>query len=241
MNGIDLLQHIVKHQTPGELTRVMWYKEQSTLEHEYLLFCIEDPDYHTTPTWLRLERMGDIGQSSFGGNSADLLITFAPSYEALVNSKEGFVKDALFGDDQLENVTLDTRASLVQACEIVSDVHDAAPNYRLTRQNCWWLSRKVFKEIISDYVSEGPEKKGLLRNCRTRASGHRGAAYDNLGTVLALLASVKWASEFWPIIFTQMLIHNLSTRLDLRTISRKIKEQRAARRIRRSQRNEPEF
>ncbi|KAG7045201.1 hypothetical protein JMJ77_0009286 [Colletotrichum scovillei] len=75
--GLGIIRHIANHQTPGFVTRVIWSKEHSTLQHEYLLICITGQE-ESKISWVRLERMGDLGKQAIDKEAKLMFIPVKP-------------------------------------------------------------------------------------------------------------------------------------------------------------------
>lgn len=150
-DGLGIIRHIVSHQTPGFVTRVIWSSERSTLQHEYLLICITGQD-ETEISGDRLERMGDLGKQATD-NEAKLMFIPAPCKASLVHHD----------DKTLHDVNLEPLPpTLVKMANILSIIHQTASDYTFLHHNCWWFARQTFTVLFTRFMPGGWSEEGCF-------------------------------------------------------------------------------
>ncbi|CAJ0545061.1 Ff.00g085340.m01.CDS01 [Fusarium sp. VM40] len=164
-NNHPLIDHIIRHATPGYITKAIWLQEHSVIEHEYLLLCVKT--YDGRLSWMRVERMGDLPEGSDATNAltdqAQLVVTIAPSRENLV-----------CGDRILVEADLDTnKARLSDIAKLILIVHNEEPQYHLQWHNCWWLARVIMQVLSGTYMHNNPkQKKKVTKRCDSSHQKH---------------------------------------------------------------------
>ncbi|KAF4446866.1 hypothetical protein F53441_9570 [Fusarium austroafricanum] len=164
-NNRPLIEHIINHATPGYVTKVVWLREETIIEHEYLLMCIKT--YDGKLSWMRIERMGDLPVGSAAINAlkdqAQLVVTLAPSRDSLI-----------CGDRVLVEADLDTNsARLSDVAKLILIVHNEEPQYHLQWHNCWWLARVIMQVLSETYMhSNKKQRKKVTSRCDSSHNRH---------------------------------------------------------------------
>lgn len=170
-NGPELSNHILRNKTPGHVTHIIWNKEESLLEHQYLLIGVTLNDA-TSTSWIRVERMGDLGGSSSTSNGtkkeeAGLVLTLAPTPRDLVN----------YGDTTISDGNLGQAAYLTDVVKLITIVHDEASQYSLLHHNCWWFARLLLRILVEKFMPDGQMKNKVLGDCFLQNLAHAEAPY----------------------------------------------------------------
>ncbi|KAK1657165.1 hypothetical protein BDP55DRAFT_511063, partial [Colletotrichum godetiae] len=141
LGGLGIIRHIVSHQTPGSVIRVIWNREHSTLQHEYLLLRIKVQDVAEI-SWVRLERMGDLGKQA-PNSEAKLMFIPAPTMSSLVHHDDKTIHDV-----DLES----SPPTLANMANILSIIHQVASDYTFLHHNCWWFARQTFTVLFTRFM-----------------------------------------------------------------------------------------
>lgn len=194
---LDIINHITSHQTAGSITRLVWKRENSLLQHQYLLICItlqNEPE----ASWVRLERTGDIGNKATGTEKrlAHLMFILAPTMESLSHQDDKAIHDVGLGPSDL---------TLVDTAHIVSIIHQTASDYTFLHHNCWWFARQTFSVLVSKFMPDGAAKRKVLLRCMIKNIQQAEAPYRSAwrGRLIGgglFLVTVPISPFAWPLI-----------------------------------------
>lgn len=148
---------VIQHEIHGHLEELIWFHEDSTLQHEYILLSISIPG-SSRLSWIRLERMGNIGSHPMDKNSrfARFQHTIAPSHDDLINN----------GDARIGQIRFESGApTLIDLAHFVVIIYEEVPKYTLLWHNCRWFSRQVVLNLVKHFVPECQQKKDLISTC----------------------------------------------------------------------------
>jgi len=131
-DSLQLMYFVIQHEIGGHLEELRWFHEDSTLQHEFILLSISIPG-SSQLSWVRLERMGNIGSHRNDKYSrfARFQHAIAPSCYNLMNTG-----DVPIGQVKFES----TVPSLIVLAQLVVIIYEEVPNYTLLWHNCWWFS-----------------------------------------------------------------------------------------------------
>ncbi|KAI3551251.1 uncharacterized protein CCOS01_09069 [Colletotrichum costaricense] len=192
--GLGIIRHIISHQTPGLVTRVIWSREHSTLQHEYLLVCITGQEEART-SWVRLERMGHLGKQATD-KEAKLMFIPAPCKSSLVHHDDETLHDVDLGP---------LPPTLAKMANILSIIHQAASDYTFLHHNCWWFARQTFTVLFTRFMPDGPQKRRLQGKCIMKNLEQAEAPYHSAwrGRLIRGMLLFVTAPVFpiaWPVI-----------------------------------------
>lgn len=216
----DIINHVISHQTAGSITRLIWKGEHSLLQHEYLLICIAVQD-EPGLSWVRLERMGNVGDKATKQEPAQLTFILAPTMDSLSHQDDKTICDA---DLRLSDLTL------VDTAHVVSIIHQTASDYTFLHHNCWWFARQTFRVLISKFMSNGAMKRQLLSRCEWKELEHAEAPYHSpwRGRLVRgglLLITFPVFPLAWPVIIGGTLGISGYTTFVLRKTARRVDTQ----------------
>ncbi|KAG8806715.1 hypothetical protein FRC19_007099, partial [Serendipita sp. 401] len=168
-DGMAFIKHVLTHKTRGWIGRAIWMQESSTLQHEYLLISVFFLNERLPPSWIRIERMGDLEgtRSQEEKDKAELIFHIAPQREQLT-----FRRDVVIAD-----VVPDTAPTLRDLANLLQIIQTTSPVYSLLQYNCWFFAREVFHNLVSGYLVEGVRKRKLIELCESKRRKHEDALW----------------------------------------------------------------
>lgn len=222
-DGLPVLKHIKEKRTPGVIRDVIWKCEESAFRHEYIILSVSQEGYNGL-SWLRLDRTkglsSETGNDSPGILPAGFSVALATCEDVLSWNTDKLVRRMKFDPPC---------PTLVDVANIYAFMHEEVPHYTEFTFNCWWLSRELFRILVSAYMPNSQEKKQLLLCCSRRETDHCEASYYSPGRGknarrVLLLVTLPIAPIAYPYIVGVSMITYINIFYHLRKVRKRLDE-----------------